>query len=155
MTRYAAIAIFLSLSLTSITSAQSYGYAFAGFGNETGYSGYTHIGIGGDWIGGKGFGVGGEVGGVTNRRQGAPSVALLSGNGSYHVPLANSTVDPFVSAGISLITTGSSGEFLWNWSGGANWWMRPRFGVRFEFRDHVWTRAERHLAEIRFGISFR
>lgn len=155
MSRHSALALFLLLSTSEIASAQSYGYAFIATGNETGYSSYFHPGIGGDWILRERLGIGGEVGGVTNRRQGAPNVALLSGNGSFHVGPSGSTVDPFATAGISALTTGSNIEPLWNWGGGANWWIRPRFGLRFEFRDHVWSRADRHLVEFRFGISFR
>src|SRR5688572_24774059 len=84
MSRHSALALFLLLSTSEIASAQSYGYAFAAAGNETGYSSYFHPGIGGDWILRERLGIGGEVGGVTNRRQGAPNVALLSGNGSFH-----------------------------------------------------------------------
>jgi hypothetical protein len=155
MTRYALTTIFLSLTTICPAFAQSSGYGFVGLGNETGYSGYFHGGIGGDWGIRNGFGIGGEVGGVTGRRTGAPNFALISGNGIYHLPLTNSEIDPFVTAGVSIGTTGGSADFLWNWGGGANWWFRPRFGLRFEFRDHVWNSASRHLAEFRFGVSFR
>jgi hypothetical protein len=155
MTRYAAVTLFLSLWAAGPVLAQSSGYAFAGFGRETGYSDYFHAGVGGDWGIAHGFGIGAEVGGVSNRREGAPGLALISGNGTYHLPLGIPAVDPFVTAGISLVTTGGSGDLLANWGGGANWWVRPRFGFRFEFRDHVWNAASRHLAEFRVGVSFR
>jgi hypothetical protein len=155
MTKYAALTIFLSFATLCPARAQSSGYAFAGFGNETGYSGYFHGGIGGDWVISRGFGMGGEIGGVTGRRAGAPNVALLSGNGSYHLPLTNSSLDPFFTGGVSVVTTGGGADLLWNWGGGANWWLRTRLGIRFEFRDHVWSTASRHLAEFRIGLSFR
>lgn len=150
----------IPLLLAAITPAaahaqQSHGYAFAGFGNETGYSGYFHPGLGGDWVVARGFGVGGEVGAITGRRRGAPKVALLSGNGSYHIALDNTAFDPFVTAGVSVITAGGSADLLWNWGGGVNWWVRQRFGPRFEFRDHVWSSASRRLVEFRVGIAFR
>jgi hypothetical protein len=153
MTKYAAIVLFLSLLLNSPVFAQSLGYVFGAAGRETGYSNYFHGGIGGDWIVGKGFGVGGEVGGIAGRRKGAPNLALLSANVTYYFPVL--VVDPFVTAGISGVATGGSGDFLTNWGGGANWWLRERIGLRFEFRDHVWSTASRHLAEFRFGVVFR
>jgi hypothetical protein len=155
MTKYAALPVILSLAAASRVPAQSNGYGFAAFGRETGYSSYFHGGIGGDWVIRRGFGAGGEIGGVTGRRVGAPNFALLSGNGSYHLPTAKESIDPFITGGISIVTTGGSGDLLWNWGGGANWWLRSRLGVRFEFRDHVWTTASRHLAEFRVGLSFR
>ena len=153
MTKYAAILLFLSTCVNPAASGQSLGYAFGAVGRETGYSNYLHGGIGGDWIIWKGLGVGGEVGGLVNRRAGAPNLALLSGNVSYHLPV--STIDPFVTAGISTVTTGGSADLLTNWGGGANWWLRPRIGLRLEFRDHVWSAGARHLTEFRFGIAFR
>jgi hypothetical protein len=53
MSIYAAIAFFLSLVTAAPGLGQSSGYAFAGFGNESGYSSYFHGGIGGDWVSGK------------------------------------------------------------------------------------------------------
>jgi hypothetical protein len=149
-------AALLALFAGMPTAAQtSYGYAFAAAGRETGYSGYFHAGIGGDWIIGRGFGLGAEVGGVTGRRPGAPNVALISGNGSYNVALADSAYQPFVTGGITLVTAGGSGDVMPNWGAGLNWWIRPRFGARFEFRDHVWTSASRHLLDFRLGVAFR
>ena len=156
MTKYAAISLFLSFATAGPAMAQSSGYAFAGFGRETGYSSYFHPGIGGDWLIKGGLGVGGEVGAVTARRAGAPNLALISGNASYHVPVAAAgIIDPFVTGGISMVTTGGGGDLLWNWGGGANWWLRPRLGLRLEVRDHVWTAASRHLVEFRIGVCFR
>jgi hypothetical protein len=150
-----ALALCFLLSWSTIAAAQSYGYAFIAAGNETGSSSYFHPGIGGDWILRERLGISGEVGAITKRRPGAPNLALLSGNGSFHFGGSNSAVDPFTTAGISALTSGSNIEPLWNWGGGANWWMRRRFGLRFEFRDHVWSTADRHLFEFRFGICFR
>ena len=159
MTRYAASALLLSFSMAAPAFAQpadrTHGYVFAAFGNETRSSAYFHPGIGGDWVFGNGFGIGGEVGAVIARRRGTPNLALLSGNGSYHIRIDNAAVDPFGTLGISMVTTGGSSDVMWNWGGGVNWWWRPRLGLRLEFRDHVWSRASRHLVEFRFGVSFR
>ena len=147
--------LFAILAPCAAQAQRSLGYAFAGFGNETGYSAYFHPGIGGDWVSSRGFGLGGEVGTVLGRRRGAPKLVLLSGNGSYHVALENTIFDPFATAGVTVATAGGGADLLWNWGGGVNWWLRPRFGPRFEFRNHMWPAASRHLVEFRVGIAFR
>jgi hypothetical protein len=40
--------------------------------------------------------------------------------------------------------------------GGLNYWLRERFGIRFEVRHHVWPGGDGtiHLAGVRFGVVF-
>lgn len=155
MTKQALFSLLFLLAPVAGNAQRSYGYGFAAFGNESGYAKYFHPGLGGDWVSSRGIGLGGEVGWIAGRRRGAPKLALLSANASYHFRLENASFDPFATAGVSGATAGGGADLLWNWGGGLNWWWRPRFGARFEFRDHVWTAGSRHLAEFRAGVAFR
>jgi hypothetical protein len=134
---------------------RSYGYAFVAPGRETGYGALVHAGFGGDWIMHRsGLGVGGEIGGVAGRKSGG-SFAVLSANASYHVPVENLKLKPFVTFGGGTITNFLRGDAQVNYGGGVHYWFTDRLGARLELRDHVWFGADRHLVEVRFGLAFR
>jgi hypothetical protein len=153
MTKWIHLPLLISFFLAiPLYSQSSYGYAFAGPGHETDRGSYFHGGIGGDFMINRYAGAGGEVGGILGRAFG-PNLAVLSGNGSLHLPVSGSKFDPFATAGLTMVAAGGA-DLLFNFGFGANWWFRPRLGLRVEFRDHVW-RDDTHLWEFRFGVSFR
>jgi hypothetical protein len=97
--------------------------------------------------------VGGEVG-VLGQRAFGPTFGMISGNLSYHLPLALPRVDPFATGGLTFIA-GSGAAGLYNVGGGVNFWFLPKIGARFEIRDHVWSSESRQFLDYRFGITFR
>jgi hypothetical protein len=137
-----------------LQAQNTHGYAFIAPGNETDRGSYGHVGIGGVWLSRYKVGVGAEVGGIWGRRF-ASSLAVISGNGVFHLPLSGSLLDPFATLGVTVLTNGSSAGYLTNYGGGANYWFRPRLVARFEIRDHYWHSESIHLTDFRFGIAFR
>ncbi len=143
----------------SIASAQrSHGYLFIAPGGASG-GGATvmtlHLGAGGDFILGKGIGIGGEIGALGPRHDYADSLfGLASVNGSYHFP-ASDKIDPFVTAGYSLGFRSGTENFF-NFGGGLNFWFIPRLGLRLEIRDHVAREFGQslHFWGVRFGLAF-
>jgi hypothetical protein len=153
MTKRTLLALLISVFPASLAFGQSsYGYAFGAPGQETDRGSYFHGGVGGDFMINRFFGAGGEAGGILGRRF-APNLAVLSGNGSLHLPVSGSRIDPFATAGLTMVAAGGA-DLLFNFGFGANWWFRERLGTRVEFRDHVW-RDDTHLWEFRFGVTFR
>jgi hypothetical protein len=96
--------------------------------------------------------LGGEVGYLTTRHNFDGGFGLASINGSYHFNQRARLV-PFVTGGYSLIFRSGTGN-LGNFGGGVNWWVRPRMGLKVEFRDHVHSDTL-HLWGFRFGVTFR
>ena len=83
--------------------------------------------------------------------------ALVSANASRHfrVSTAHTDVRPFVTGGISA-GTGGAGWF--NAGGGADWWMKPRSGLRVEVRDQFglgFGGAHQVFLAVRVGIVLR
>ena len=60
-----------------------------------------------------------------------------------------------MTGGYSLIFRGGHLNFF-NWGGGFHYWFARHAGVRFEFRDHVYSGYSiEHYWGIRLGIAFR
>ena len=155
--------LLLLLLLPSAAAAQggASGYVFGGAGASTlsgsstpGYS----FGLGAEYRF-KRFGAGGEIGGVSLRRNlGLTTkrsiMALGALNATYHFrsgKRGSRVRDPFVTGGISVLN-GTNGFF--HYGGGMNYWFAKRAGLRFEFRDHV-DGDGTHIWQIRAGITFR
>jgi hypothetical protein len=139
---------------------KSYGYAFTGLfvpaSGNVGDPG-VHVGVGGEGIFLKGFGVGGEIGYV---RSGAfdNGFGLISANPSYHFINATSSrkLVPFVTGGISLFFTGSGSIGGPNFGGGITYWFNDRIGMRLEARDHLPIGSGvAHLPTFRAALTFR
>ena len=136
------------------------GYVFGGAGASTltgsSASGYN-FGVGGEYRV-KRFGAGGEIGGVSLRRNlGLETkrslMALGALNTTYHFrsgKRGSRVRDPFVTAGISLL----NGSGFYHYGGGMNYWFNRRAGLRFEFRDHV-NGDGNHIWLVRVGFNFR
>jgi hypothetical protein len=138
-----------------VLDAQSYGYLFGGVGAERGSrdQGFGHVGLGGEWLPVRVVGIGGEVG-VIGLREFGGTFAMLSANGSIHVPTATK-FDPFFTAGVGVGTNFSGGDIFANLGGGINYWVRQRVAFRAEFRAWPWPSASRTLYEVRAGLAFR
>lgn len=143
----------------------SHGYVFAGAATIPGRSAFTFwqgdyvtLGGGGEGAIGQRFTVGGEVSALLSRRVlfGRNAGVLSVGPGFHFLP-RDRKLDPFVNGGFaSLVANGAGAMFYFG--GGANYWFHRRIGLRFEFRDQVWTpeAGERiHFVGGRLGVSFR
>jgi hypothetical protein len=149
--------LFLCLLLPMGLSAQpSHGYVAAGLGSNESKT-TNQFALGGEWVVGKGVGVGGELGGLVGDRD---SFAFASANGYYHFPFstAERKLDPFVTAGVgSTLDPFEGSAALVNFGGGVNYWFHRRLGVRFEMRDIVAPNhrfSSRHFWGFRVGLSF-
>lgn len=81
---------------------------------------------------------------------------MLSVNGAYHFNNAGRW-RPFVTGGYTFGFDGEVTENLFNIGGGVDYWIRPKVGLRIEFRDHVWSGDGDavHLWGVRCGVTFR
>jgi hypothetical protein len=136
---------------------RGWGYGFGAVGGDSGNStANLHAGGGGEGLIYKGFGLGAEVGYISPFRSIGNGVGILSTNVAYHFVNASSDqkLVPFVTGGFSLaFRGGSSGGG--NFGGGVQYWMRPHVGLRFEFRDHLFSSDSPHLYGFRVGVSFK
>jgi hypothetical protein len=164
-TRIISAVIFLlfSIAATNAVWGQSrdqafdrrvWGYFFVGGGGTSeGGTAFLHVGGGGEGLLYKGFGVGGEIGSVTAVSNSSDTVGLTSVNLTGHFNRSGK-VDPFVTGGASMaFRNGSAGGG--NFGGGVQWWAKNHMGLRFEFRDYVFSSDTPHFYSFRVGISFR
>jgi hypothetical protein len=81
---------------------------------------------------------------------------FLTGQGGYHFVNRKAPLrwDPFVTAGAGVVfgKSGGSGPTA-NLGGGAIYWVKPRLGIRFEFRIHAMS--DEAISTGRIGLSFR
>ena len=118
-----------------------------------------HAAGGGEFLVGGRVGAGGEFGLMANANGGA---FVTSANGVFHFTPSVATpirsrISPFASGGYSRITSGEGGFDAFNLGAGADIWMKPRVGMRLEFRDHFRpdTRGGVQYWAFRFGVVFR
>lgn len=140
---------------------ESYGYFFAGVASPsnstfTRYSNtFGHLGGGGEATFNRWAGLGAELGVLLPTSDSSQAVGLASVGGYLHFTREESRFDPFVTAGYSALIRSGVGN-LWHAGGGMNYWLNRRFGVRAEFRTHVWPRSDGlQLPDFRFGIALR
>ena len=165
----AILGLLIMLLVSFPTAAQmssGYVYAFGGpvvvpksaFTRWNG--GFVHAGGGGEGRLTDRFALGGEIGvlkPVTN--QYAITTGLASVTPAFHFISRDSKrkFDPFVDGGFSLLAGGGGGAVAIHYGGGMNYWVRRRFGLRFEFRHHIWspeTGEAVHMVGFRVGIVF-
>jgi Outer membrane protein beta-barrel domain len=155
------VAFFCACAGTALgaEAARSNGYVFVAPGGETagGYTNKTlHLGVGGEYVIGKGIGVGGDVGALGLTRNYASTVLFtLSPTGFYHLPIRSERIDPYVLGGYTLFAR--DGQInLFHFGGGVNYWLRPRLGFKGEFRDQVYQPDNPiHYWNFRMGLTFR
>jgi hypothetical protein len=157
--------IFLLFSITTASGVlgqsrdqaverRGWGYFFVGGGGTSeGGTPFIHVGGGGEGLLYKGFGVGGEIGTITPVSNSRETLGLASVNLTGHFNRSGK-VQPFVTGGASLLfREGAAGGG--NFGGGVQWWVKSRLGLRFEFRDHIFSSDSPHLYVFRTGVSFR
>lgn len=114
-----------------------------------------HSGAGGEGVIGRGFTASAELGALDESGSIKSALGVLSVNGGYHFRQRKAyRVDPFVTGGYTLLFRSGSAN-LGNFGGGLNWWFSSRFGLKVEFRDHVWSAENIHFLGIRFGVTIR
>ncbi|HTQ56004.1 MAG TPA: outer membrane beta-barrel protein [Bryobacteraceae bacterium] len=151
----------LALVFCAAAAAQSssgYVYVAPGGATSSGNTSMTlQMGVGGDFILGKGIGVGAEVGAVGPRSDFSGGVlGLFSPNASYHfVHSKENKFDPYVTGGYTMFFRAGH-ENLFNFGAGANYWFARRVGLKMEFRDQVYTQfTPVHFWGVHLGLAFR
>ncbi len=142
-----------------VKTSSGIGYAFAGIGAVEGMSTFN-LGGGGEAVLADAFGVGAELGYLAGTSGASEGIGTFSVNGTYHAfprqPARK--VRPFVTAGYTLGFRFQEGHAnMWNFGGGVNFWLKPRTGLRVEFRDHVYSGGGEgtHFWGARAGVIFR
>jgi hypothetical protein len=127
----------------------SNGYVLAGAGSLDSKL-IGHAAVGGEYVFGKGVGLGAEIGLIV----GHSSFAAFSINGYYHLP--NSSIerklDPFITGGYTAAADLFSSSNIGNVGLGLNYWFHRHLGVRAEFRDFVSSGGQAPV--FRGGIAF-
>lgn len=147
-------------SANSASDHRGYGYVFAapgGIVSTDGGTGTMHFGVGAEGLIKGGFGVGGEIGGLTPVRSFSSGIGVFSAGANYHFLNASKSgkVVPFVNGGYTLFFRDGVANGV-HFGGGANYWFKERIGLRFEVRDHFAVLyPEAHYIGFRFGLTFR
>jgi len=120
---------------------------------------FVHVGGGGETRLTERLALGGEIGVLKpTTNQYAITSGLASVTPAFHFlsKSSRSRFDPFVDGGASLLFARGGGIAI-HYGGGMNYWVRRRFGLRLEFRDHIWSPESGeavHLVGFRAGIVF-
>lgn len=128
-------------------------YGFGAIGAWEGKA-TLHFGGGGETLIADAVGIGAEIGYLTFFEAIGDGIGVLSFDGAYHFypHQPSRKARPFVTGGYTLGFREGS-ESMWNFGGGVDYWLKPTFGLRVEFRDHVWT--SEHIWGVRVGVIFR
>jgi hypothetical protein len=163
--------IFISPCFAQESEWRIQGYVFAAPGlrtHEEEISGITHVGGGGEVAVYRKLAVAAEIGYLRPWQETYEDVGLFSLDAIFHMP-KRGKVSPFVLAGLSLSlrdrtlalhrNTDPYGTAetlnLANFGIGCTFWFKPRSGLRFELRDHLYlAEADRHYLEYRIGFAF-
>lgn len=156
--------ILLMVSLPLLASAQTseysrgLGYAYFSPGVTSPSSvTWAHVGVGGEGFFTKYLGAGAEVGYLTPIRSFSDGVGTLSPNFvvRFRAKDEHNKIEPFVTSGyILFFRNGHANGY--NFGGGVNYWLKDHIGLRFEFRDNVWTSGGViHYLGFRIGATFR
>ncbi|HTT62016.1 MAG TPA: outer membrane beta-barrel protein [Bryobacteraceae bacterium] len=138
-------------------SSSGYVYFAPGGASSSGNTSMTiQVGGGGDFILGKGIGVGAEIGAVGPTADFSGALGVLSPDLSYHfIHEKERKIDPYVTGGYTLLFRGGH-ENLFNFGVGANYWFAQKVGLKVEFRDQVYTQGTAvHFWGIHLGVAFR
>lgn len=139
----------------SSSDHRGWGYAVGGVGGISGNGASVatfQVAGGGEALIYKGFGFGAEVGYLAPFEASGDGFGILSVNPAYHFT-SKSKLAPFITGGYSLAFrsgTSSGGNF----GGGVQYWMKDHLGLRFEFRDHLFSSDSPHFFQFRAGLSF-
>lgn len=135
---------------------KTWGYVFGGVGGNSGSGSNAsfQVGAGGEGLVYKGLGLGAEVGYIGPFSSPGGGFGVLSPDVSYHFKTSNPKLRPFVTGGYSLAFRGGGTSSGGNFGGGVQYWMKDHLGLRFEFRDHVFSSDSPHFYQFRVGLSF-
>ena len=151
----AVVALFNSSLSAQVPYPKGSGHVFIAPGATSG-DGVTatlHFGGGGDVLVYKGLAAGAELGYLAPVQSLGDGFGIFSANLSYYFAGRQRRLVPFVTGGYSLAFrsgTASGGNF----GGGVEYWLRDHVGLRFEFRDHVFSSDSPHFYGFRFGVAF-
>ena len=139
----------------SANERRGWGYAFAGVGGASGSGSGTFftVGVGGEKLLYRGFGIGGEIGYLSSTERLSDGIGVGSITLAYHFNNAGK-VAPFVTGG-AAVAFRSNAAGGGNFGGGIQYWPKERVGLRFEVRDHVFSSDAPHLFTFRVGVTFR
>lgn len=159
-TRLAPLAAGIFLFAASASAQLTRGYVFVAPGgtSQGGATARTYsLGGGVERLLERGVAASAEIQGtVPGEGRARNSFGIASFDGGYHL-LRESRLDPFASAGYSLIFRDYTAN-AFNFGGGLNYWFDPGMALRVEFRDHLRganTAPSVHYWGIRIGLAFR
>jgi Outer membrane protein beta-barrel domain len=145
----------------SVKPVSGLGYGFVGAGAASGEgesTGTWHFGGGGEAVFGDAVGVGAEIGYLSAFESGSEGIGVFSLNGSYHFGSGphSRKLRPFVTGGYTLGFRDGYAN-LFNVGGGVQYWLKPKVGLRFEVRDHIWSNGGDTIQfwGVRVGVTFR
>lgn len=144
------------LCMPAMAETHSNGYVLVAPGVVTG-SGFSDpvvaLALGGEAVFAKTFGLGVEAGGFALDKGVDSGFGIASVAGYYHFSRSDSKIDPFVTGGYSSLIP--SGANLANFGAGVNWWFAPHLGVKFVFRDYLYSGdGQANLASFGVGLMF-
>ena len=123
------------------------------------------FGVGGMYLGSKGFGAGAEIAAVGPRKHTDDSnnwnkqtVGLFTLSGVKAFKLSSEKIEPFASSGWGRTFMRGSGANWWEIGGGVNLWFSEKLGVTVELRDYIRRQDRREWWQYwapRFGITWR
>ncbi len=133
------------------------GYLFVAPGVVTccgGGRGLVQVGGGAEGTIHRGLGANADAGYMFLTDRAGAGVVTLSAGPAYQFNRSGKTV-PFVTGGLSLAIAAGAGAAC-HVGGGVTHWMRPRWGLRFEVRDHIPPEfTNSHLVLFRVGLAIR
>jgi len=130
------------------------GYFFVAPGVEGCCGGIMQVGGGGEATIHKGLGVNADLGYMFPIDAAGAGVFTFSAGPTYLFNASRKTV-PFITGGGTLaFRSGFGGAY--HFGGGVIHWFHPKWGLRFEVRDHIPTRnSDSHLVVFRAGVALR
>lgn len=164
------LGLFFVLTWSKAASAQQPGRYVFGVGGpvfvpESAFSRWNgtlvYLGGGVESRIGNNFAMGGERRALSKITSGGGYTAgMAAATPAFHFMAKDSPskFDPFINGGVSVMfNTGSVSLPMALFGGGLNYSVSPRLGMRFEYRDHVWSpEAEEwvQLAAFRVGMVY-
>jgi hypothetical protein len=147
--------------LSAANAARSNGFFYASPGGASAggqTDGTLQVGAGREYVSRIGVGVMGEGGALAYLKEYAGTVvATFSVGGCYHLPLSGRKWDPYGVVGYGVFTRFQDGRLnTVHFGAGANYWVKPRLGIKVEFRDHI-NQPDNPVQYwgIRFGVTLR
>lgn len=124
---------------------------------KTSQSAYA-VGLGGEQLVGKGFGIGVDLSAVIPGAGKANTTVGSTSFNPYFHPIMRQNWDVFVTSGYSLVFRDFTANGF-NFGAGTSYWFHENTGFTFELREeaaqHKPQFIEHHFLEFRIGLTFR